>query len=344
MGASVLTSAAVALVIDSHAHVLAPPELYAFMNRLMASRGAHGWAAPDIPDEAFEKQNARLLGIMDRVGTDMQLISPRPFQSFHAEEPPSMVFQWMGLVNDAIARICKMHPDRFRGVAGLPEAKGTTPADWLDEARRALEELGFVGVLLNPDPSEGMNLTPPLGDPWWYPLFEWLEANDVPALVHSTACRNGREDYSSHFITEESIAVLSLLRSRVFLDFPKLKLVVSHGGGSVPYQVGRWIAESVHPLFKKNRALDEHFQDSMKRLYYDSCIYYKESIELLLRLVGTDRVLFGTEKPGSGSAPDPRTGRELDDLKPVIESIEWLTDGDRDRIFEGNARAVYSRI
>ena len=101
---------------------------------------------------------------------------------------------------------------------------------------------------------------------------EWLENNDVPALIHSSACRNGREDYSSHFITEESIAVLGLLRSAVFVDFPKLKLVISHGGGSVPYQVGRWIAESVHPLFSKNRPLQEHFIDSMKRLYYDSCI------------------------------------------------------------------------
>ena len=65
------------MVIDSHSHVLAPPELYAFMNRLMASRGAHGWAVPDIPDEAYEKQNKRLLGVMDRVGTDMRLVSPR---------------------------------------------------------------------------------------------------------------------------------------------------------------------------------------------------------------------------------------------------------------------------
>ncbi|HSF20236.1 MAG TPA: amidohydrolase family protein [Vicinamibacteria bacterium] len=332
------------MIIDAHAHVLAPPELYAFMNRLIASRGAHGWAVPDIPDEAYEKQNRRLLGIMDRVGTDIQILSPRPFQSFHSEEPASMVFKWIGLVNDAIERICTMHPDRFRGVAGLPEAPRTTPKDWLDEARRCIEEKRFVGVLLNPDPSEGMNATPTLGEEWWYPLYEWLQANDVPALVHSTACRNGREDYSSHFITEESIAVLSLLRSRVLLDFPRLKLVISHGGGSVPYQVGRWTAESVHPLFKQNRAIDEPFYESMRRLYYDSCIYHQESIELLIRLVGSDRVLFGTEKPGSGSAPDPRTGRELDDLKPVVESISWLTDEDRARIFEKNARAVYTRI
>ncbi len=87
---------------------------------------------------------------MDRVGTDMQLISPRPFQSFHGEDPASMVFQWIGLVNDAIEKICKMHPDRFRGVAGLPEGPGTTPKDWLEEADRSINDRGFVGVFSTP--------------------------------------------------------------------------------------------------------------------------------------------------------------------------------------------------
>jgi 4-oxalmesaconate hydratase len=57
--------------------------------------------------------------------------------------------------------------------------------------------------------------------------------------------------------------------------------------------------------------------------------------------VGTDRCLFGTERPGTGTAQDPGTGKWSDDLKPVIESIEWLSEADRRKIFEENARAVY---
>jgi predicted TIM-barrel fold metal-dependent hydrolase len=57
--------------------------------------------------------------------------------------------------------------------------------------------------------------------------------------------------------------------------------------------------------------------------------------------MGTDRCLFGTEKPGTGSSVDPATGRWLDDLKPVIESLPELTAEDKARIFEENARRLY---
>ena len=57
----------------------------------------------------------------------------------------------------------------------------------------------------------------------------------------------------------------------------------------------------------------------------------------------TDNVMFGTEKPGTGSAPNPLTGRDYDDMKPVIESIDWLTDAQKADIFECNCRRVYSR-
>jgi 4-oxalmesaconate hydratase len=64
---------------------------------------------------------------------------------------------------------------------------------------------------------------------------------------------------------------------------------------------------------------------------------------MLFRVVGVDNCLFGTESPGTGSVHNPETGRHFDDLKPVIEAIHWLTPEDRYKIFEGNARKVYSR-
>jgi predicted TIM-barrel fold metal-dependent hydrolase len=79
----------------------------------------------------------------------------------------------------------------------------------------------------------------------------------------------------------------------------------------------------------------------MRRLYYDTVLYNQESLELLFRVVGTDRCMFGTENPGSGSSKDPRTGVPMDDLKPVIEGISWLSEADRNRLFTDNARAVF---
>jgi OH-DDVA meta-cleavage compound hydrolase len=79
----------------------------------------------------------------------------------------------------------------------------------------------------------------------------------------------------------------------------------------------------------------------MRRLYYDTGLYTKEALECLFKAVGTDRCLFGTERPGTGTAIDPKTGKWMDDIKPVIEEIEWLTAEDKQRIFEDNAKELY---
>jgi len=68
--------------------------------------------------------------------------------------------------------------------------------------------------------------TPALGDRYWYPLYEKLVELDIPGHVHSAGCRSDRLPYSLHFINEESIAVVSLLNSNVFKDFPTLKILV----------------------------------------------------------------------------------------------------------------------
>ena len=125
----------------------------------------------------------------------------------------------------------------------------------------------------------------------------------------------------------------------VFKDFPALRIIISHGGGSVPYQVGRWRAHRIREQ-EANPSL-ESFDEGMRRLYYDTVLYNQESLELLFRVLGTDRCMFGTENPGSGSSKDPRTGVPMDDLKPVIESISWLSEADRSRLFTDNARAVF---
>jgi 4-oxalmesaconate hydratase len=185
---------------------------------------------------------------------------------------------------------------------------------------------------------------PTLDNEYWYPLYEKMVALDVPGLVHSTACKNPRESYSAHFITEESIAVLNLTKgqSRVFDAFPNLRLIISHGGGSVPYQIGRWRASRFNQM--RNNPSLETFDESLRRLYFDTVLYNQESLDFLFRIVGTDRCMFGTENPGSGSAVDPRTGQTLDDLRPVIEGIGWLSVEDARRIFVENARAVFPRF
>ncbi len=79
-------------------------------------------------------------------------------------------------------------------------------------------------------------------------------------------------------------------------------------------------------------------------MHWDMAIYDKEGMELLIKRVGVDNVLFATEMFGAVNAIDPKTGRNFEDLVPIFESIEWLSDEDRKKITEGNARKVYSRM
>ena len=111
-----------------------------------------------------------------------------------------------------------------------------------------------------------------------------------------------------------------------------------HGGGSIPYQIGRWRA------LRWRRPNVVPFDESLKKLYFDSVLYNKEGLELLFKIVGTDRCMFGTERPGTGSSKDPNTDLWLDDLKPVIEDIDWLTDEDRANVFETVARECFPRF
>ena len=328
------------MIIDSHAHIVMPDELYRHFVELVSARAnpvlRENYAGPS--EEILRKATEGLIRLMDKNGTDVQFISPRPYMMAHSTKPAKVGLEWNRSVNNVIHRQVRMFPDRLRGVAGLPQYRDASPENCLEELDRTVNELGFVGCLLNPDPTEGDATPPPgLGDPFWYPLYERMVALDVPALIHSASSCCPRESYTLKFINEESIAIISLLESRVFEDFPNLRIVVAHGGGAIPYQMGRFRAWTLR------RKEPETFDQKLRKLYFDTCNYSKDSLELLFRTVGVDRCLFGTESPGTGSVHNPETGFDFDDLKPLIEQIDWLSDEDRHAIFEGNARKVYPR-
>jgi predicted TIM-barrel fold metal-dependent hydrolase len=330
------------MIIDVHGHLSAPAELYAYKAGLLSHRGAHGRGKPHMTDDQLREAlyapqasfgNISHLDHLNEAGIDVQLISPRPYQAMHSEQPAFLVDWFTEETNDVIHRVSEIEP-RFKGVAGIPQSMDTSPEHWMKEVRRTVEQLGFVGVMLNPDPYEGVKEPPSLADRFWYPVWEALSELDVPALIHSAASKPpSRESYSLHFIQEETLAVDALVRSKVFDDFPDLKIIVSHGGGAIPYQRGRYLPGAARS--------GTRFEDSLRKLYYDSCLYTSDSIELLLKTVGTDRVLFGSEKPGTGSAKDPETGRWYDDIKLLIEDIEWLSDEQRAQLFEDNARSLF---
>src|ERR671931_2580735 len=103
------------MIVDMHGHTNAPPALYAYKSGLLASRGAHGKGAPNISEDAMAAQvKNHLENNLDKVGTDVQFLSPRPFQLMHSEQPERIVRWWVEANNDVIARQCRAWPDVFR--------------------------------------------------------------------------------------------------------------------------------------------------------------------------------------------------------------------------------------
>ena len=331
------------MIIDAHAHVTGPMEIYQHFRALTGGSGPTRIASIKISDERLEASLQPHLNEITDVGTDLQLISPRPWAIPTGDRRESVVLSITQQVNDIVARAVGLHPNRFAGIAALPQAAGTDAKFCVDELERCVSELGFVGLKINPDPTEGAGETPHMGDEYWYPLYEKMVALDVPALLHGGPFRFSREPELGYFPGEEAVAAWSILRTpRVFEDFPALKIVVGHGGGYIPYQAGRGRAFRLNAM--RNDPSLESFDDSMRRLYYDTILYDQEAMDLLVKVVGVDRCLFGSDKPANGSVHDPATGRALNDLRPLVEAVPGLTDADRTAIFEGNARAAYSRL
>jgi 4-oxalmesaconate hydratase len=325
------------MIVDVHGHIVAPAEMWEYQSKLIARRAP--MKAPTIPDELLAGKLKEHLTSLDEVGTDIQFVSPRPYTMMHSLFNARVVRTWTMFVNDMIHRQVGLAPDRLRAVAGLPQFRDSDLRPAIDELERCVVELGFVGCLLNPDPMEGEVGPPPpgLGDEYWYPLYDRLSQLGVPAMIHSASCSSPRESYSLHFINEESIAVLGLLNSNVFTDFPDLKIIVAHGGGAIPYQLGRFRANTM-----RQGTGGGDIAERLRRLYYDTCVYSREGLELLFKVVGPANCLFGTERPGTGAVVDPKTGLRLDDLKPVIDGLDILTDEDRRLVYEANARTLFS--
>jgi OH-DDVA meta-cleavage compound hydrolase len=329
------------LIIDCHGHVSPPHELWVYKSHIQSHRGEHGKRMDPVTDEEIlHFANRKEMGpcghidMLDQVGTDMQLLSPRPFQMMHSAKPTKIVHWFTEETNNIIARTVKLLPNRFVGIGGLPQVAGDPVEVVFPELKRCVETHGFKGVLLNPDPYENSGQEAPgLGDRYWYPLYEKLCEYDIPAHIHATGSHSERTPYTLHFINEETIAIFNLVNSDVFMDFPKLKILVSHGGGAIPYQIGRFQSGAAR------RGVN--FLDGLRNLYFDTVLYSEEALRLLIKTVGVDRCLFGAECPGVGSTIDPVTGRTRDDVAPMIRNLDFLTDADRFAIFEGNARSLF---
>ena len=117
-----------------------------------------------------------------------------------------------------------------------------------------------------------------------------------------------------------------------------MRWVIPHGGGAIPYHWGRYRGMAL------DQGLPELSELLMRNIFFDTCVYHRPGLELLVSVVGVDNVLFGSEMVGAVRGKDPDTGRYFDDTKAYVDEIAWLSDEQRTQLFEGNAFRVYPRL
>ncbi len=334
------------MIIDCHGHyTTAPRELELFRDRQLAGLADPSrkltTPAPEISDDQIREslEKAQLKFQRER-GTHLTVFSPRASGMAHHVGTVETSHHWSRVCNDLIHRVCTLYPENFVGVCQLPQSPGVSPADCIEELDRCVNELGFIGCNLNPDPSGGWWKEPPLTDRWWYPLYEKMVALDVPAMIHvSSSCNPCFHATGAHYLNADTTAFMQLLLARdLFRDFPTLRFIIPHGGGAVPYHWGRY----------RGLALDMKREPPFERLldnvFFDTCVYHLPGIELLTKVVPVDNILFASEMVGAVKGIDPDTGHYFDDTKRYIDHVDTLGERERHTIFEGNARRVFPRL
>jgi 4-oxalmesaconate hydratase len=327
-------------VIDCHGHYTTEPKDFIDFRQRQIAAFRNKTPLPDptslkLTDDQLRESVQPQLKFQRERGTDVTIFSPRASGMGHHIGDTNVSEQWSRLCNDTIHRVCGLFPDKFIGVGQLPQSPGVPPANCIPELERCVKELGFVGVNLNPDPSGGFWKDPPMVDKSWYPLYEKLTELDIPAMVHVSASANPNfHGTGGHYIAADTTAFMQFITSDLFKDFPALKLIIPHGGGAVPYHWGRYrgLAQDM-----KKGPLEELL---LKNVYFDTCVYHRPGIELLLKSIPADNILFASEMVGAVRGIDPLTGNYYDDTKKYIDAVQ-LPDADRRKIFELNARKVY---
>ena len=324
------------MIVDCHGHyTTAPQSLWDWRKRQAAGERPGPLKISD--DQIRDSLEGAQLKLQRERGTDVTFFSPRASTMEHHVGDASISLEWTRLSNDLIHRCCSLYPKNFVPVCQLPQSPGVAPKESVGELLRCVKEMGFVGLNLNPDPSGGNWKDPPLTDRWWYPVYEMMAELDVPAMVHvSSSCNPNFHATGAHYINADTTAFMQFLTSDLFKDFPTLRFVIPHGGGAVPYHWGRYrgLAQDM-----KRPPLKELL---LKNVYFDTCVYHQPGIDLMLKVIPAENILFASEMVGAVRGIDPETGQYYDDTKRYIQASS-ISAADKQKIFEGNARRIYPR-
>lgn len=230
--------------------------------------------------------------------------------------------------NDALAAANEKAPERLFGFATLPMQ---FPDRAIAEARRIATLPGIKGVYLG----TAINDTN-LSDRAYWPVYEVLEELGLPIFLHPLKVVGMTDRLSQYFLAnllgnpfDTAIAAAHLIFSGVLDAFPRLEIALPHGGGALPYLLGRvshgW---SVRPECAELKTDPRAYA---KRFYYDTITHDAAALRFLIDQVGADRVMMGSDYCFDMGLENPRT---------AVETLDSLSGGQKDQILSGNAKRL----
>ena len=334
------------MIIDCHGHYTTePPQLTDYRKAQLEGLAKDPSFLPTradlkiTDDEIRERLEPNQIRMQKERGTDLSIFSPRAVGMGHHLGTEQTSYYWAEISNNMIRRVCDLYPENFAPVCQLPQYPGVPPKNSLAELERCVNEMGFIGVNVNPDPSGAMWTDPPITDKWWYPLWEKMVELDVPGMLHvSGSCNPNFHHTGAHYIAGDTTVFMQLILGDLFKDFPTLKFIIPHGGGAVPYHWGRYrgLAQDLG-----RPTLDQHL---MGNVYFDTCVYHQPGIDCLTKVIPPKNILFASEMVGAVRGIDPETGHNYDDTKRFIDGTPNLTAAERAAVFSENTLKVFSRL
>ena len=299
--------------IDLHCHYV-PPEI---MERIERDGAAHSVSITDRGTVSFAGRGAtqpsppgmldlaERLAWMDANDVGIQVLSAWMDFSAYVLDPDDGA--WLArALNELTAQAIAGHPDRFLAMAAVPLQAPDLAAQ---ELSYSVKELGMVAVEIGTAAGD-TELDEPSLEPFW----NAAEQLDVLVLVHPPYVSIGFERLTRYFLdnivsnpAEATVAAAHLIYGGVLERHPDLKVCLTHGGGFLPYQIGR----QDRGFNAKPRLTAQHLHTPpstfLRRFYYDTVVHGSEALRFLVDRVGSDRVVLGSDYPFPMGDPEPVT-------------------------------------
>lgn len=327
------------MTYDVHAHCI-PPD---FRNWLEGTGSAHGVEMLETDKGTLARFNGaftsgpirkslgdldqRILD-MDRMGIDVQLLAGWiDFTGY--DLAPSSGLELSRAQNDTLAEEAAKHSSRLVPVATLPLQDPAAAARELD---RAMSDLGMVGIQIATTVGEDWLDRADLDDVW-----EAAEDKGAFIILHPMAPLTGVA-LNRYFMdnavgrpAETTIALAGLISSGVFERFPGLRLCAVHGGGFMPFQIGRLDRAYREKPGLAGAHISRPPSDFLGELYVDTVVHSPAVLRFLIDTLGADHVLLGTDYPFEMGENDPMG---------LVDSVPGIETAQREAILSGNVEHI----